>query len=91
QDGPYFALRPGDDVEVIARYRNGLTAAAICQRGDGVVCVVGPHPEATDDWYLDAHLSPPLLPATDLAAAIVEAALSRLRVVDAPPTTGPCP
>lgn len=43
---------------VVATYPNGDVAALVCPFGDGRVAVVGPHPEATDDWFTDAGLAP---------------------------------
>ncbi len=60
QDGPYFWLRPGArDVTVLARYTNRLIAALVVPCGAGTVAVVGPHPEATADWYAEQGLPLP--------------------------------
>ncbi|MGS2617885.1 BPL-N domain-containing protein [Micromonospora sp. LZ34] len=56
QDGPYFCLQPTADADILATYPNGTIAAMVTRLGAGRVGVVGPHPEATDDWYLDAGL-----------------------------------
>ncbi|MGW1072807.1 BPL-N domain-containing protein [Streptomyces sp. NPDC002537] len=56
QDGPYFVLDAGADATVLATYPNGTPAALVAPFGAGRVGVVGPHPEATDDWYADAGL-----------------------------------
>jgi len=56
QDGCAFAVGP--HTEVIARYRNGEPAAVVNPFGAGRVAAVGPHPEATDDWFLDEGLEP---------------------------------
>ncbi|MFD2420856.1 BPL-N domain-containing protein [Amycolatopsis pigmentata] len=56
QDGPYFHVRKGAEVDVLATYANGRIAALVTEFGGGRVGVVGPHPEATDDWYTDAGL-----------------------------------
>lgn len=56
QDGPYFHVRRSADVDVLATYANGRIAALVTGFGDGRVGVVGPHPEATDDWYTDTKL-----------------------------------
>jgi hypothetical protein len=58
QDGACFRLRPGA-AEILARYENGLAAAAVARFGSGVVGVVGPHPEADGSWYADARLRNP--------------------------------
>jgi hypothetical protein len=55
QDGPYFDI-DGDGVEVLARYTNGLIAAAVAPYGSGRVGVLGPHPEAPSEWYQDYDL-----------------------------------
>ncbi|MBS2553186.1 hypothetical protein KGQ19_40670 [Catenulispora sp. NL8] len=56
QDGPAFVL-DGQPAEVLARYSNGPIAAAVLPLGAGRVAVVGPHPEATSDWYADYGLA----------------------------------
>lgn len=83
QDGAAFHLESGArGVDVLARYPNGAVAALAAPFGAGAVGVVGPHPEATPDWYADAGLRPPAVPATDLGHDLVEAAL---RAVDRRP------
>jgi glutamine amidotransferase-like uncharacterized protein len=59
QDGPYFWLERGADAQVIARYANNEIAAMVTGFGAGKVGVVGPHPEATEDWFTDVGLSVP--------------------------------
>jgi glutamine amidotransferase-like uncharacterized protein len=60
QDGPVFRLdRTAHDVDVLARYPNGELAAVVVPFGSGRVGVVGPHPEATGDWYRDSGLPDP--------------------------------
>lgn len=73
QDGPYVALRGGHThgagvggFDVVARYDNGRVAALVCDHGRGRVGVVGPHPEATADWFTDVGLRPPEPLALDL-------------------------
>jgi glutamine amidotransferase-like uncharacterized protein len=56
QDGPYFWVRDRGDVRVLATYPNDTIAALVARFGSGRVGVVGPHPEATQDWYTDAGL-----------------------------------
>lgn len=56
QDGPIFLLDPDARTTVLARYRNNEIAALVTSFGDGRVGVVGPHPEATVDWYADCGL-----------------------------------
>jgi len=43
-------------VRVLATYPNDTIAALVARFGSGRVGVVGPHPEATQDWYTDAGL-----------------------------------
>ncbi|MEV7422807.1 MULTISPECIES: BPL-N domain-containing protein [unclassified Streptomyces] len=74
QDGAYFAPAPHPDTTVLATYTNGLTAALVTSYGAGRVAVVGPHPEATDDWFTDATL--PFQDTHDLALDFVTTALN---------------
>jgi glutamine amidotransferase-like uncharacterized protein len=53
QDGPHFLLDSQDGVQILARYTNGAVAALVAPFGRGRVAVVGPHPEATVDWFED--------------------------------------
>lgn len=73
QDGPYFALdsRRGP-AHVVARYDNGLPAAVVAPYGRGTVGVVGPHPEATPDWFTDANLPVPRSLGLDLGLDLVD-------------------
>ncbi|MFJ9210757.1 hypothetical protein CU044_0303 [Streptomyces sp. L-9-10] len=73
QDGPYFSLRPGPGTTVLARYPNNLAAALVTSYGAGRVAVVGPHPEATEDWFEDAPL--PFQDTHDLAVDFAGSAL----------------
>ncbi|RLU86319.1 hypothetical protein CTZ27_25445 [Streptomyces griseocarneus] len=73
QDGPYFVLDEGATATVLATYTNGTPAAVVAPFGAGRVGVVGPHPEATDDWYLDEGL--PVHRTWDLALDFVAAVL----------------
>lgn len=59
QDGPYFWLEDDARATVLARYPNDTIAAVVTEFGAGRVGVVGPHPEATEDWFTDAGLSVP--------------------------------
>jgi len=60
QDGPCFRLGPGaNGVTVLAEYPNGEIASLVAAFGKGRVGVVGPHPEATRDWYDDYGLVDP--------------------------------
>ncbi|GAA1549151.1 BPL-N domain-containing protein [Dactylosporangium maewongense] len=74
QDGPYFWLRPGSDATIVATYPNGTAAALVAGFGLGRVGVVGPHPEATDDWYTDAGLAVDRL-GIDLGLDLVDAVM----------------
>lgn len=76
QDGPFFVLE-GDrgPAEVLARYGNGLPAAVVAPHGRGAVGVVGPHPEATRDWFEDEGLSVPHPLAIDLGLDLVDRVL----------------
>lgn len=60
QDGPDILidsrLTDNPSVEILARYANGSVAALATPYGAGRVAVVGPHPEATADWFRDDHL-----------------------------------
>jgi hypothetical protein len=73
QDGPVFVLGDDGATTVLARYPNGTVAAAVAPFGRGRVGVVGPHPEATDGWFIDAGL--PVHDARDLARDLVDAVL----------------
>ncbi|ETK30602.1 BPL-N domain-containing protein [Microbispora sp. ATCC PTA-5024] len=76
QDGPHFVLdaHPGPGVRVLATYTNGTIAALATPFGQGRVAVVGPHPEATDDWFADAHL--PVQHTHDLGLDLVDAVMT---------------
>ncbi len=76
QDGPAFLLRPGaSGVTVLARYPNDEVAAVTAPFGRGVVGVVGPHPEATADWYDHHGLVDPDGLDTDLGHDLVDAVM----------------
>ncbi|MFE0027480.1 BPL-N domain-containing protein [Amycolatopsis sp. NPDC059021] len=77
QDGPYFWLKDGAKANVVARYSNGEIAAVVTPFGSGRVGVVGPHPEATRDWFTDAGLSVPWRSGTKLGQALVDAVMAR--------------
>jgi glutamine amidotransferase-like uncharacterized protein len=73
QDGPWFDLDPGrGPADVLAVYDNGLPAAVVAPYGRGAVGVVGPHPEATPDWFTDSGLRPPAQLALDLGLELVD-------------------
>ncbi|WP_327011771.1 BPL-N domain-containing protein [Dactylosporangium sp. NBC_01737] len=75
QDGPYFWVRPSADATVVATYPNGKVAALVVGFGQGRVGVVGPHPEATGDWYADAGLRVDRL-GVDLGLDLVDAVMT---------------
>lgn len=77
QDGPYFWVRPDAGTTVVATYPNGTIAALISGFGSGRVGVVGPHPEATEDWYTDAGLAVADRLGTDLGLDLVDAVMRR--------------
>lgn len=76
EDGPYIAVDEGPSAEVLARYGNGLPAAVVAAYGRGAVGVVGPHPEATPDWFTDAGLVPPRPLGLDLGIELVDRVLA---------------
>jgi hypothetical protein len=85
QDPPWFDLEPDRGVaDVLASYANGLPAAVIAPFGSGAVGVVGPHPEATADWYSDVGLAVPRDLRADLTQDLVDRTMSRVRVTDRP-------
>jgi len=79
QDAPWFDLDPGrGTADVLATYGNGLPAAVVAPFGSGAVGVVGPHPEATVDWYLDAGLPVPGDLRADLTQDLVDRVMNRV-------------
>lgn len=62
---------------MLATYDNGTTAAAAVPYGSGMVGVVGPHPEADDDWYAEHNLTNPDGVSPDLIDTIMHASGSR--------------
>jgi glutamine amidotransferase-like uncharacterized protein len=73
QDGPYFDLDPTrGPADVLAVYDNRLAAAVVAPFGRGRVGVVGPHPEATPDWFTDSGLRPLEPLAFDLGLHLVD-------------------
>jgi glutamine amidotransferase-like uncharacterized protein len=73
QDGPTFLVRPDTPgVTVLAHYPNGEIAAVTAPFGRGLVGVVGPHPEATPDWYEEAGLVDPDGLDTDLGHDLID-------------------
>jgi len=74
QDGPVFQLDPdATGVDVLARYPNGELAALVAPFGAGRVGVVGPHPEATPDWYGDLGLPDPDPEHAELGHDLIDA------------------
>ncbi|MFJ2113530.1 BPL-N domain-containing protein [Streptomyces sp. NPDC087850] len=74
QDGAYFTPGPDPRTTVLATYTNNRAAALITSYGAGRVAVVGPHPEATADWFEDPPL--PFQDTHDLALDFVGAVLA---------------
>ena len=57
QYGPYFDISSIPRAEVWATYRDsGHGAALTVPYGKGRVGVIGPHPEATEEWFTQDHL-----------------------------------
>lgn len=75
QDGPQFLLEPKATTTVLAHYPNGTVAAAVTRFGAGRVGVVGPHPEASSDWFSDAGLPAPQPLGIDLGLDLVHAVM----------------
>jgi glutamine amidotransferase-like uncharacterized protein len=74
QDGPFFLV--DESATVLATYAsNGLNAAVIAPFGQGKVGVVGPHPEATQDWYDAVMLTDADGLDTDLAHDLIDSVL----------------
>ena len=60
QDGARFELDlEAAPTEVLAYYTNGEIAAAVQQCDMGRIGVVGPHPEADEEWYEENNLKNP--------------------------------
>ena len=73
QDGPSFSLEAArGPADVLAVYENGLPAAVVAPCELGTVGVVGPHPEATLEWFTDEGLRPPSRLALDLGHALLD-------------------
>jgi glutamine amidotransferase-like uncharacterized protein len=82
QDGPWFDLDPDrGPAEVLATYDNGLPAAVVAPFGRGAVGVVGPHPEASADWYTDSGLPVPADVTADLTQDLVDRVMATVRGV----------
>lgn len=56
---------------VVATFDNGQPAAMVSSFGRGRVALSGPHPEASDDWFIDDGLPTPARPTLDLGADLV--------------------
>jgi glutamine amidotransferase-like uncharacterized protein len=81
QDGPFFLLdRGATDVTVLATYTNGKIAALVAPYGRGMVGVAGPHPEATAEWYAEAHLVNPEGVNTALGHDLIDTLMSNFAV-----------
>jgi len=74
QDGPVYLLEAEAQSTVLAWYRNDGIAAVVVPFGAGRVAVVGPHPEATPDWYADCGLQNQ--PAFDLGHDLIETVMN---------------
>ena len=75
QDGPRFLLEQPKTTTVLAHYPNGTVAALVTRFGAGRVGVVGPHPEASSDWFADAGLPAPQPLGIDLGLDLVNAVM----------------
>jgi glutamine amidotransferase-like uncharacterized protein len=83
QDPPWFDLDPRRGAaDVLATYGNGLPAAVVAPYGRGTVGVVGPHPEATPDWFSDVGLAVPADVRADLTQDLVDRVMTRIRTID---------
>ena len=69
QDGPVFLVEEGGAAQV-ARYPNGRSPRSSRRSAPVAVAVVGPHPEATPDWFTDSAL--PVQGAADLGHDLIE-------------------
>jgi glutamine amidotransferase-like uncharacterized protein len=59
QDGPCFSGASPAQAETLATYLNGTVAALTVPYGNGRVGLVGPHPEAPQEWYTEQHINNP--------------------------------
>jgi len=79
QDGPRFILDAGGvgaQTQVLATYGNGTIAALVAPYGRGRIAVVGPHPEATADWYEDSDRANPDGICSDLGLDLLDALMA---------------
>lgn len=79
QDGPYFKLAKGSAATVLASYHSGAPAAVVADFGQGRVGVVGPHPEADDNWYRGTGLTNPDGIRFDLGYDLIQRTVNRAR------------
>ena len=83
EDPPWFDLDPRrGPADVLATYGNGLPAAVVAPCGRGAVGVVGPHPEATPDWYSDVDLTVPADIRVDLTQDLVDRVMGQVQITD---------
>lgn len=76
QDGPYFDVAKVPGAEIWASYeKTGHTAAAMIPFGKGRVGLLGPHPEAEQDWFDEDHVVSPEGPHPELAIDFINALL----------------
>ncbi|KAK4502095.1 hypothetical protein PRZ48_007906 [Zasmidium cellare] len=77
QDGANFKLSKKSSAQVLGRYSsNGDAAAILTTFGAGWVGLIGPHPEADQDWYDDADISNPDGIHFDIGHDFVEATVT---------------
>ena len=78
QDGAALPADPqGSSPLVLARYPNNDIAAAIYNFGEGTVGLVGPHPEADQEWYKREDLENPDGVNQDLAYDLISATMRK--------------
>ncbi|KAI5455603.1 hypothetical protein BGZ63DRAFT_397996 [Mariannaea sp. PMI_226] len=76
QEGAVVTGLNRSDERVLARYSsNGDVAATLTPFGKGWVGLVGPHPEATKDWYSEYHIKNPDGIKFDIGHDFVEATM----------------
>ncbi|KHN94757.1 biotin protein ligase [Metarhizium album ARSEF 1941] len=69
-------LREGDTALVLGRYsQGGRVAASLTKYGDGWVGLVGPHPEATLEWFALENLDCPHGEQFDIGHDLIEATM----------------
>lgn len=78
QDGPFFTLdHEATEAKILSTYTNSEISALVTPYGKGKVGVVGPHPEATDDWYQYNQVTDPDHPDLDLGRDLVATLMQR--------------